>query len=78
MFVNNNGVISGQKIYKFFLFHREESMDSYGCKWSLLKVREGNYKGGMMGPGGICRQRGHLSLLQVLLKLMLTSGKGRT
>jgi hypothetical protein len=22
----------------------------YGCKWSLLKVREENYKGSMVGP----------------------------
>jgi hypothetical protein len=23
------------------------------CNWALLKVREGKYKGSMVGPGGI-------------------------
>jgi hypothetical protein len=28
-----------------------------GCKWSLLEVREGKYKGSMVGTGRIWRQR---------------------
>jgi hypothetical protein len=46
-----------------------------GCKWSLLKFREGNYK----REHGGCRwnlEAERASLLQVLLKLMLTYGKG--
>jgi hypothetical protein len=35
-------------------------------------------RGAWWGPGGIWRQRECASLLQVLLKSMLTSGKGRT
>jgi hypothetical protein len=46
-----------------------------GCKCSLLKVREQKYRGSMAGAGGICRQR-ESALLQVLLKLVLTYGKG--
>jgi hypothetical protein len=46
------------------------------CKWNLLKVRKGKYKGSMVGAGGVCWQREPASLLQVLLKLTLTYGKG--
>jgi hypothetical protein len=38
----------------------EESVAGQSCKWSLLKVREGNYKS-MMGAGRIWRQREHAS-----------------
>jgi hypothetical protein len=44
-----------------------------GCKWSLLRVREGKYKMEHGGPSGIWRPREW-----VLLKLMLTCGKGGT
>jgi hypothetical protein len=48
----------------------------------LLKVREENVqklqKGAWWSPGGIWRQREHASLLQVLLKSMLTYGKRGT
>jgi hypothetical protein len=35
-------------------------------------------KGSMVGPGGSLKQRDYTSLLQVLLKLTLTYGKGGT
>jgi hypothetical protein len=37
-----------------------------GCKWDLLKVRKGKYKGGILGPGGVHQQREHAFLFQVL------------
>jgi hypothetical protein len=60
--------------------------------WSLLNVRDGNYKRGLVRPGGSWKQRERererererkrerdcLSLFPVLLTLMLTYGKGRT
>jgi hypothetical protein len=43
----------------------------------LLKVREGNYKGSMVGAGGVCWQREHAFPFQVLLKPSLIRGEGR-
>jgi hypothetical protein len=34
---------------------------THGCKWSLLKGREGKYKGSMVGTGGILRPRESVS-----------------
>jgi hypothetical protein len=45
---------------------------THGCKWSLLKVREGKYKREHDDPGGIWKQRECVSVLQVPLKLTLT------
>jgi hypothetical protein len=44
---------------------------THGCKWGLLKVRE------RVGIGGVCWQREHAFLLQVLLKPTLTHREGR-
>jgi hypothetical protein len=41
-----------------------------------LKLGKRNIKGSMMEPGGIWKQRGCASLLRLLLKLILTYGKG--
>jgi hypothetical protein len=50
---------------------------THGYEWSLLKVREEEkYKGDMVGPGGSWKPREHVSVLQVLLKPMITHGKG--
>jgi hypothetical protein len=43
------------------------------------KVRKGNYKRGHDGTRSkLAAERARLSLFQVLLKLMVTYGKGRT
>jgi hypothetical protein len=44
----------------------------------FVKSQGRETKGNMVGTDGIWRQREHISLLQVLLKLMLTYGKGGT
>jgi hypothetical protein len=41
-------------------------------------IREGKHKREHGGPGGICWLRERASLLQVLLNLMITYGKGGT
>jgi hypothetical protein len=41
--------------------HRKHVCRTRGYKWSLLKVREGKYKGSMVVPRGIWRQRVCLS-----------------
>jgi hypothetical protein len=41
------------------------------------KLGKRNTKGSLVDTGGVCRQREHVSLLQVLLK-PTTNGKGRT
>jgi hypothetical protein len=43
--VNETGSVCDQKTSKF-LSHGEESMARLGCKWNLLKVREGKCPGG--------------------------------
>jgi hypothetical protein len=43
--------------------------------WSLLKVREGNYKRPWKGQG---ETGSRIFLFQVLLKFAITYGKGRT
>jgi hypothetical protein len=48
----------------------------HGCKWSLLKVREGNYKRGHGGTRWKLEAERE-SLFHVLSKLMLTYAKGR-
>jgi hypothetical protein len=48
-----------------------------GYKWSLLKVREGKYKGKHDGQCGSRKLRERVFGLQVLLKPMITYGKGR-
>jgi hypothetical protein len=47
---------------------------THGCKESLLKVRKGKYEREHAGCRRNLRQREHASLLQVLLKFMLTYG----
>jgi hypothetical protein len=51
---------------------------THGCKWNLLKVREEKYKGKHGGAQVEVRRLEHVSALRVLLKTMITSGKGRT
>jgi hypothetical protein len=48
-----------------------------GYKWSLLKVREGKYKGKHGEALAETGSRDSFSVLQVLLKPMMTYGKGR-
>jgi hypothetical protein len=36
-------------------------------KWSSLEIREGNYKGVMVGPGGSWKQRGGFSYFNCML-----------
>jgi hypothetical protein len=56
-----------------FLSHLEESMAGHvGVNGVFLKLGMGNTKGIMVDPSEIWRQRQCESLLQVLLKLMLT------
>jgi hypothetical protein len=76
--VNSNGIFSAQKISKLFVSCRGFHGRTRGCEWSLLKVRGGNDTWGQGGPRWNWKQREHLSLFQVLLKLTLTYGKGRT
>jgi hypothetical protein len=67
---NGNGVVSGQKISKFFVSHVEESMAGHmGVNGVYYKLGKGNTKGGMMGLGERWEQRESLFLFQVLLKL---------
>jgi hypothetical protein len=47
-----------------------------GCKWSLLKVRDGKYKG-KHSETQVEARRERVSAFQVLLKPKLTYGKGR-
>jgi hypothetical protein len=51
---------------------------THGCKWNLLKVWEGNYKREHGGTRWKLEAENAHSLFQVLSKLMLTYGKGRT
>jgi hypothetical protein len=55
----------------------EASRKDIGVQWSLLQVREGNYKRAQWGQVE-AESRERLSLFQVLLKFNLTYGKGRT
>jgi hypothetical protein len=60
---------------KFFVSHGEESIQDMWYTWymwSLLKVREGNYKSEYSGH----RWNLQASLLQMLLKPRLIYGKG--
>jgi hypothetical protein len=49
-----------------------------GINGVYYKLGKGITKGSMVDPGGSWKQRQCASLLQVLLKLMLTYGKGGT
>jgi hypothetical protein len=52
---------------------------THRCTLSLLKVREGKYKGeDDASVGGIWRPKEYASALQVLLKPPITYGKRRT
>jgi hypothetical protein len=55
----------------------EASRKDIGVQWSLLQVREGNYKRAQWGQVE-AESRERLSLFQVPLKFNLTYGKGRT
>jgi hypothetical protein len=60
--------------FKFFVLCGRIHGRTCGCKGSLLKVREGKYK----GEHGGAQVREHASLVHVLLELTLIYGKGRT
>jgi hypothetical protein len=49
-----------------------------GYKWSLLKIREGKYKGKHGEAQVEARSKKHASALQVLLKPTITYWEGRT
>jgi hypothetical protein len=55
--VNGAGSVCDQKTSEFFVPSGRIHGRTCGCKWSLLKVREGTTKGSMMGTGGMWRQR---------------------
>jgi hypothetical protein len=70
--------VCDQKTSKFFVLCGRIHGRTHGYKWSLLKIREGKYKGEHGGAQVESGGREHASPFQVLLKPMLTHGKGRT
>jgi hypothetical protein len=70
--------VCGQKISKFFVLQGRIHGRIRGCKWNLLKVREERYKGKHGEAQVEARSQEHVSALWVLLKPMITYGKGRT
>jgi hypothetical protein len=59
--VTSAGAVCDQKTSKFFV-----QSGTCGCKWSLLKVKEGEYKRECGGAQMESRGREHASLLQQL------------
>jgi hypothetical protein len=71
--VNGSGAVCDQKTSKFFVSHVEESMARHV---SVRKLREGLENGAQHGGTRWKLETECLSLFQVLLKFMLTYGKG--
>jgi hypothetical protein len=68
--------LSDQRFPILCVPHRSIQGRTHGYKWSLLKVRRGITKG--RGGTRWKLEADSLSLFQVLLRLMVTYGKGRT
>jgi hypothetical protein len=75
--VNGTGAVCDQKTFKFFVSSREESIKGYmGVNRVYSELGKENTKGSMVGLRWKLRE--HVSTLQVLLKPIMTSVKGRT